>query len=133
MLKDRLREARKLKGYTQEKLASAIGVKKSTVCGYESGNSEPDMAKMMLIMDVLEIDANFLFQDEIAQKTMPSDSAMLVARKYDELDSIGQELIEDVFRVALKYHSINQANDSELGVYTSGQTTQPYQFLHREE
>lgn len=61
----RIKEARINKGITQEELGKAIGVAKSTVAGYESGNSNPDVSKMYSIMETLGVDANFLYQDEM--------------------------------------------------------------------
>lgn len=101
MLKDRLRAARKAKGMTQQALADAIGVKKSTVCGYEIGNSEPDMAKMVMIMNVLDVDANFLFQDDVAEAAKPafSNKALDLAAMFDSLDEHGQEIVLAVARI----------------------------------
>lgn len=65
----RIKEARVACGLTQEKLASQIGVAKSTVTGYEKGNSEPNMLTVQKIMQALNIDANFLWQDEISHTT----------------------------------------------------------------
>lgn len=60
---DRVREARKKARLTQEQAAMRIGVAKSTWAGYESGNSQPDINKVVRIMDALGVDANYLWQD----------------------------------------------------------------------
>lgn len=60
---DRLKEARKAAGLTQEQAAEQIGVAKSTWTGYEKGNSQPDINKIVKIMAALNIDANYLWQD----------------------------------------------------------------------
>ena len=52
-LEDRIKEARKNAGLTQQQAASMIGVAKSTWAGYESGNSTPDIDKLVRIMDTL--------------------------------------------------------------------------------
>lgn len=67
MLKDRIREARKKTGLTQQEVAKALGIGKSTYTGYETGNSNPDMYKLAQIMQVLNVDANYLLQDEMAE------------------------------------------------------------------
>lgn len=88
---DRLKEARKFKGLTQEQLGKLIGVKKATISSYESGNSQPDVYKIVKLLEALEVDANYLWQDEI--KTTPaSDDAEVddIARSlYDWLLSSG--------------------------------------------
>ena len=66
---DRLKEARLSSGLTQEQLANEIGVAKSTVTGYEKGNSEPNMVTVQRIMETLNVDANFLWQDEMKNTT----------------------------------------------------------------
>lgn len=63
---NRLREAREKKGLTQEQFGSLIGAAKSTVSGYEKGVSHPDEEKIVLIMKTLDVDANYLWQDELS-------------------------------------------------------------------
>lgn len=107
MFKDRLRIARKSNGYTQESLATCIGVKKSTIAGYESGHSEPDMEKLVLIMKTLNVDANFLYQDEMSNNIGPAFSidATNVANDYDSLSADGKELVRSVLDFAIKHFS----------------------------
>ena len=62
-LEHRIKEARKSAKLTQLQAATLIGVAKSTWAGYESGNSTPDIDKLVKIMDVLGVDANYLWQD----------------------------------------------------------------------
>ena len=105
MFKDRLREARLNRNMTQAELALKIGVVKSTVAGYETGRSEPDMEKFAQIMSVLNVDANSLLRDEMYSeqvgKTMPSDEAYLMAFQFDDLDEHGKHLIRIVMEAEL--------------------------------
>ena len=41
---DRLKESRTNAGLTQEQLSERLGIAKSTLSGYESGNREPSIA-----------------------------------------------------------------------------------------
>ena len=41
---DRLKESRTNSNLTQEQLAEKLGIAKSTLSGYESGNREPSIA-----------------------------------------------------------------------------------------
>ena len=61
----RLKEARLKMSLTQEELGKSIGSAKSTIAGYERGTSEPNIDQIVRIMEVLQIDANFLWQDEV--------------------------------------------------------------------
>lgn len=66
---DRLKEGRVNAGLTQEQLAEKLGVAKSTLSGYESGNREPTIATIAKALEILDIDANFLYQDEMENLT----------------------------------------------------------------
>lgn len=100
VFKERLREARLSAGFTQERLAERIGVAKSTLTGYEKGNSEPDMSKIEKIMAVLKVDANFLFQDEMRRgncHTQPlSRDEYKHILTYRALDDHGKDLVDTV-------------------------------------
>ena len=105
MFKDRLREARLNRNMTQSELAARIGVVKSTVAGYETGRSEPNMEKFAQIMSVLNTDANTLLRDEMAAAspdTKPlSDEAQLIAEKFDRLDGHGRHVIRILMEAEL--------------------------------
>ena len=60
---NRLKEARLSKKMTQEELARAVGVTKGAIGNYESEVSSPKEPILIRLMSVLEVDANFLFQD----------------------------------------------------------------------
>lgn len=80
---DRLKEGRINAGLTQEQLAKQLGVAKSTLSGYESGNREPTVATIAKALEILNIDANFLYQDE-----MDSLGGSPMQLKYDEMEHI---------------------------------------------
>lgn len=99
---DRLKDARKNAGMTQEKLAQKIGVAKSTYTGYEKGNSEPNMYVLSKIMEALNVDANYLYQDEVKAmhdtRATPHEMEHLV-KKYRLLDPYGKEAVDGVLDV----------------------------------
>lgn len=88
---ERLKEARINAGLTQEQLAERIGVAKSTLSGYENGNREPSVAVMAKVMQTLQVDANYLYQDEMGNLT---HSEMLHIEKFRSLDRHGRELVQ---------------------------------------
>lgn len=49
VLKNRLREVRKAKGYSQQKLADEVGVSRNTISSVETGQFNPT-AKLALIL-----------------------------------------------------------------------------------
>ena len=96
-LHDRIKEARIRKGLTQEQLGELIGVAKTTITGYEK-NREPTAAKVGEIADALDVDANFLFQDEV--KILHANHASLIEmeiiKRYRDLDDHGKEMVDMV-------------------------------------
>ena len=63
MLNDRLREARKVANLTQKEVAEQIGIATTTYSGYVRGQSDPDVNTLGRLMQVLNVDANYLYQD----------------------------------------------------------------------
>lgn len=107
---NRLKEARLAKGYTQEQLGELIGVAKTTITGYEK-NREPSVAKIGEIAEALDVDVNFLFQDEVEK--IHENCATLVemenlVKKYRTLDDHGKEMVD--FIVSKEYDRSIQEN-----------------------
>lgn len=93
---DRLKESRIKAGLTQEQLAEKLGIAKSTLSGYESGNREPTVATIAKILEILNIDANYLYQDEtkiLTDLVISLDDKELL-KKYHFLDSHGKEMVD---------------------------------------
>ena len=73
----RLKEARINARLTQEQLAERIGVAKSTLSGYENGNREPSVAIIAKAMQILQVDANYLYQDEMGNLTWKNTEVLI--------------------------------------------------------
>ena len=72
---NRIREAREKRGLTQKELANQLGITASAVTNYENDTSHPKEPVLYAIMQVLQVDANFLFQDHFAaKKELPAPS-----------------------------------------------------------
>lgn len=72
---ERLKERRKQLGITQVELANMLGITKGAIGNYESELSSPKAEILYRVFDVLQCDANFLFQDEMKslnKKTPPA-------------------------------------------------------------
>lgn len=74
----RLRYYRESKKYTQEKLASIIGVSKGMISLYESGERSPSVTSIIAICRALEITPNELLDF--------SEGSFVVAEDDDEYD-----------------------------------------------
>lgn len=90
----RIKEARIHAKYTQQELADMIGVAKSTVTGYEKGLREPDSMKINAIAKALNVSGDYILGTEY--DWLPSADAMKVAKRYDNLDDDGRELVNVV-------------------------------------
>lgn len=96
----RLKEARIRKGMTQEELARAVGVTKGAIGNYESELSSPKEVILIKLMKILNIDANYLYQDMVegAHNSLSNNEQRLLtayrnaAPKYQEL---ALELLEE--------------------------------------
>jgi len=63
---EQIRVARKGLGWTQERLAEAIGVKRSVISKYESGTISPSIDTIQRIATVLGIDISYLLSGDSA-------------------------------------------------------------------
>lgn len=81
----RLKDARNRLGLTQEDLASAVGVTKGAIGNYESEFSSPKETILIKLMNVLQVDANYLYQDFItSSQLLDSEMQLIIAyRKAD--------------------------------------------------
>lgn len=61
MFENKIKDYRQLRGLTQEQLAKAIGVAKSTVSMYEAGRREPSFEMLETIADILNASFYDLF------------------------------------------------------------------------
>ena len=61
----RIKEARLKKNLNQEELAKLIGVTASAIGNYENGVSHPKESVLYKLFEALEVEPNYLFQDEM--------------------------------------------------------------------
>lgn len=93
---DKLRYARMQKGYTQDHVAAAVGIAKSTLSGYENGSREPDLFKIKQLMDILEISSAYLFDDADSSTIDLSDverSIILAYRSHPDMQPAVRRLL----------------------------------------
>ena len=84
--KNRLKELRLEKGYTQEKLADLCGVNKSLICHYERGSRTPTLESFNNLIDVLGVDANYLLGNDITIVGEPGGPKYYANMAKEDLD-----------------------------------------------
>ena len=95
----RIKEARINKKLTQEELAKKIGATKSAIANYENEVSVPKIELLFKLFEVLECDANYLYQDDIKALSNQFILALpeqQMIEKYRALDEHGAKLVRIV-------------------------------------
>ena len=101
----RLRQAREQANLTQQDFAKKLGVTKNAISNYENGVSSPKWDVLVKIFDVLQVEPNFLYQDDFTASSIdtaltPTQTSLLSI--FDELNDEGQgkviEYAEDLCR-----------------------------------
>lgn len=92
----RIKEARERLGLTQTELGAMIGVTGSAITNYEKETSHPKEQIIYKLMETLNIDANYLFQDAVKLKTSNNVSLLEyeLIKKYRDLDAHGKEMVD---------------------------------------
>ncbi len=67
---ERIKSLRKSYGLTQQQLADIIGVRKTTICNYESGYARPTLKTLGLITKFFNVPSSFLLDDDIASRKL---------------------------------------------------------------
>ncbi len=96
-LGSRIRELREDKNISRSKLADLLGVTVGAISNYENEISSPKEPILFKIMEVLNCDANYLFQDAINMHAMENNISIgeyKIVEKYRCLDLHGKEMVD---------------------------------------
>ena len=61
-LAERLQDLRKKAGYSQEQLADLLGISRQAVSKWESGQTSPDLEKIVLLSEFFEVSTDYLLK-----------------------------------------------------------------------
>lgn len=92
----RIKEARERLNLTQTELGKKVGVTGSAITNYEKETSHPKEQIIYKLMEVLRVDANYLFQDCMPASTKNTDvsiSEYELIQKYRDLDYHGKKMV----------------------------------------
>ncbi len=89
---------RKLAGLTQQQMAEALNINRTTYTKYETGDSEPSVEMMRYISALLHVDIGVLLSEETSDKVIRERNASIededfiaMRRRYMALDSKDRE------------------------------------------
>ena len=93
----RIKELRESANLTQEQLAKKVGVTKSAIGNYEQNISIPKECVLYKLIEVLQCDANYIFQDGMQLKNeefsiTPNEKDHI--QKYRSLSEDGKEIVD---------------------------------------
>ena len=99
-LGDKLRQRRQEMGLTRPQLAAKICVTPSAIANYENGISTPKPDILISLINVLEVDANYMYSDylgnsqiiKIYDHSLSSEEVDAI-KKYRELSKEGKRLV----------------------------------------
>ena len=102
----RLKDARIARNMTQEDLATAVGVTKGAIGNYETEVSSPKETILIKLMDVLRVDANYLYQDFMDNDNQLSKDELRLLSAYRSAEPAAQ-------RIALQTLENNPKKDTK--------------------
>lgn len=93
----RIKELREAANLTQEQLAKKVGVTKSAIGNYEQNISSPKGSVLYKLIETLNCDANYIFQDglDITSNQLnltPNEQKHI--KKYRALNNDGKEMVD---------------------------------------
>lgn len=92
-----IKKIRKARGLTQEQFADLLGVNRTSVSRWESGERFPDLEILEKMANVLEVPLNFSFNEQGLKRHHPLYNLL------DELSNQMLDYLEEVTRAILKY------------------------------
>lgn len=95
----RLQECRKNKGFSQRELAKSLNVAASTLNHWEKGLREPNLQAICKMVEILEIDSNYLLGIE-DKKNLSHISE--IDFKYNQLDEHGKKIVKTLLEQEYK-------------------------------
>ena len=114
---DRLMESRTNANLTQEQLAEKLGIAKSTLSGYDNGSREPAISTFAKILDIINFDSIYLYQDEVQSLTdvVVDIAEKMILEKYRALDEHGKEMVDFTLE---KEWERSKALEKQLSLYS---------------
>lgn len=62
---NRIKEARKAKGLSQQQLGDILGVSKVSICGYETGTRIPTLENFLQLVEILDLTPDYILGRDV--------------------------------------------------------------------
>ena len=62
---NRIKEARKTKGLSQQQLGDMLGVSKVSICGYETGTRIPTLENFLQLVEILDLTPDYILGRDV--------------------------------------------------------------------
>lgn len=95
MFRKRLVETRKLRGCSQEGLATKAGLPPTTISHFESGKRKPSFDNLRKLGDALEVSIDFLMGRVDEHQSGSTKETVEIFRDYENLTDDDRELARD--------------------------------------
>ncbi len=99
---DRIREARKHKELTQERLAELLDISVESVSHIERGSRLPSMQVFIKIIEVLNVSADYILRDSISTGKLFGENAL--GSKIEQLSPKERIALEAIIDTYLQHH-----------------------------
>ncbi|MFC2146460.1 helix-turn-helix domain-containing protein [Acidobacteriota bacterium] len=91
LFSQRLKNARQLKGFTQEKLSQLTGINQNVISKYEQGVILPGADNIQKLIIALEITADYLLLPQASLKEIPHVKDPDLYKRYFVLETLGEK------------------------------------------
>ncbi len=116
MLCEQLKQIRKANNFTQQDLADAVGIERSTYASYETGRNKPDVILLKRIANVFGVSSDFILEIDTSKKFNMSDANVSYKKNGSQLVST---LSKDEKTVLAQYRLLAEDKKEEVKTFLS--------------
>ena len=112
MLSEQLKIIRKANKFTQQGLADAIGIERSTYASYETGRNKPDAVLLSRIAKVFDVSSDFILEIDTTVPLNVEDISVQYKKKSG--NKLVSTLSKEEKSVLAKYRLLSDDKKTEL-------------------
>lgn len=112
MLSEQLKIIRKANKFTQQGLADAIGIERSTYASYETGRNKPDVNLLSRIAKVFDVSSDFILEIDTTVPLNVEDISVQYKKKSG--NKLVSTLSKEEKNVLAKYRLLSDDKKTEL-------------------